>query len=98
MNAGCAAAKGNSFVQTGRGGIPKNPAQRSTLSRPWPDLRQSLGGSFPSAQSVDLPKPIAQLPHLIEATALSRNPHTGELALIDGNVSHPIDPATCGLR
>ena len=101
--AGCGGKQGSRFISTGRGGIPRDPTHRSILSRPWTDLRQSLGAPSPSApspsaQSVESPRSVAQSPRAIEATALSQDPHTGEIALIAGQMSQPIDPATCGLR
>ena len=92
ISAGCDGKQGSRFVATGRGGMPKNPLQRETFSRPWTDLRQSLG-----APSVDSPNPIALSPRVIEATALSRNAQTGELTLIAGNTPKILNPATCGL-
>lgn len=77
ITAGCTGKQGSRFIATGRGGIPKNPAQRSIYSHPWNDLRPFSGGQSPSAQSVDSPKSIAQSPQAIEATALSQDPHTG---------------------
>ena len=98
ITAGCTGKQGSRFIATGRGGIPKNPAQRSIYSHPWNDLRPFSGGQSPSAQSVDSPKSTAQSPQAIEATALSQDLHTGELALIAVHISQPIAPATCGLR
>ncbi len=96
ISSGCAAAKGSSFVQTGRGGIPKDPERRSTLIRLWNDSRVASSS----------PQPIAQVPAdvntnrspLMEATTIARNSQSGELELVAGQVARSIDSATCGLR
>lgn len=62
--AGCAAARQNQFVITGRGGLPPNPTQRVRGDRPWADLRDRAAASASA---------IEPLPALAEATAWYRH-------------------------
>jgi large exoprotein involved in heme utilization and adhesion len=39
ISTGCSNTDGNSFVATGRGGIPENPTQELRSNRPWSDTR-----------------------------------------------------------
>lgn len=67
---GCAAAQGNSFTITGRGGMLENPTTQFRIQRPWADLRHLT----PNGHAV-APTPIAPLtpPPLLEATGWHRN-------------------------
>lgn len=89
---GCKASRGNSFVITGRGGIPENPMQQVNGDRTWADLRD-FSKHRPSTGTT---QPPTSTP-LIEATTWRRNPVTGNVELIaEHSVSSPAI-ATCAL-
>jgi large exoprotein involved in heme utilization and adhesion len=78
--AGCGKNQGSSFILTGRGGMPRNPLQKSTSDRTWHDLRgPSVVAPF---ETIASPKLSTAIPHPIEASALVRNPETGQLQLV----------------
>jgi filamentous hemagglutinin family protein len=89
----CAAMQGSSFSITGRGGIPSSPARQGLGNqRPWLDLRDRLSNT-PIA-----PIATTQTPSIpIEATALSRNPQTGNLELIAATPIAVNPNATCAI-
>ncbi|WP_017301782.1 filamentous hemagglutinin N-terminal domain-containing protein [Nodosilinea nodulosa] len=78
---GCPASQGNSFVVTGRGGLPPNPEQQLDDDADWQDRRRLV------ARSASLPEPNLSpvnvsmshgrpsTPPLIEATALQIAPN-----------------------
>ena len=85
---GCAANQGNSFVSTGRGGIPQAPKNKS--ARPWNDLRAAT-----------ISTPVAQIqslkPQIVEATHIQIN-LDGTIALIDGNPIGLNSGVTCAVK
>jgi filamentous hemagglutinin family protein len=70
---GCAGNEGNSFVATGRGGIPTNPMHEVRSDRTWQDTRDlsALRGSTSISSSPHLLIPSSPL---LEANAIRRNP------------------------
>ena len=83
---GCSANQGNSFIITGRGGIPRDP-KKVTIARSWSDLR-SLTTS-PPITKIQNPKS-----NIIEATQLQSNPD-GSISLVDGSPIGSINAASC---
>jgi len=64
---GCTAQTGNTFVVTGRGGIPHNPSQSLNLKRSWSDIRNL---SALRKQSDNISQiPVSKQRTIIEATA-----------------------------
>ncbi len=91
--AGCSGTQGSSFVITGRGGVPQNPAQEVTHDLTWNDVRDLSAFHKPSiAQSPN------SSPLIVEASAWYRNPQTGKVELV---AAHPISStpsATCASK
>ena len=84
---GCKADQGDSFVVTGRGGIPTNPMQQVNGDRTWADLRDLSRRATVVAQLIVAP--------LVEATTWQRNPTTGKVELIAAKPVQPNEIATC---
>ena len=86
---GCSGNPGNSFVSTGRGGIPQGPLKRGMTDRSWHDLRGPT-----------TPTPIAAIQNpsfkLVEATRIQTNPD-GAIVLIDGNPVNSGKIETCAI-
>ncbi|HIK07416.1 MAG TPA: S-layer family protein [Trichormus sp. M33_DOE_039] len=80
---GCSKTNGNSFVATGRGGVPENPNQQVWSDRIWSDTRDisayqnALQAKAPTAQ-----------PLPIQATSWHRNVH-GQVQLVATSSSTP---------
>jgi filamentous hemagglutinin family protein len=103
---GCAANQGNSFVVTGRGGLPPNPEQQLDDNADWQDRRritvvqQTNNGSNGSRQQsngrISTPHP-----PLIEATGWQISP-TGDVILVAATsktVQNPLlQPVVCQVR
>ncbi|MGA9379312.1 MAG: S-layer family protein, partial [Phormidium sp.] len=70
--AGCSTSGGNSFVITGRGGLPEDPNQTLRSSTVWRDLRAfgEMGGNASPTSESPIPSP--QSP-IIEATGWVKN-------------------------
>lgn len=64
--AGCNATQSNSFVVTGRGGLPDNPVQEVRSDRPWSDMRDLTAYRYP--QSTPIAPVTPAVPVLVEAT------------------------------
>ncbi len=95
---GCTSNHSNSFVVTGRGGLPTNPTEQVSSDRAWSDLRDlSAFQNTPPAIAQD-----ALLPKkpLIEATNWTRNPN-GTIELVaqttNGNTNPGSAPETCAV-
>jgi filamentous hemagglutinin family protein len=76
---GCSSNTGNTFVATGRGGIPQNPTQYLNSNRIWSDIR-----NFVSNQVNNQPSEITSFSEkkpIIEATGFIRN-SKGEIELV----------------
>jgi filamentous hemagglutinin family protein len=103
---GCAANQGNSFVVTGRGGLPPNPEQQLDDNADWQDRRritvvqQTNTGREGSRQQSD-GKISTPHPPLIEATGWQISP-TGDVILIAATsktVQNPLlQPVVCQVR
>ena len=77
--AGCSNQSGNSFVATGKGGIPQNPKERFNVNPSWSDIRD-LSAYFQgnnNSQVTNIPKKTA----IVEATGFIRN-SLGEIELV----------------
>jgi large exoprotein involved in heme utilization and adhesion len=103
---GCPANEGNSFVITGRGGLPPTPEQELDNDAEWQDRRRlTVGQHTPQMPTAETPttrtpnrsaeltaKPKSYTP-IIEATGWQRTP-TGEIILVastpDPTVQHPL--------
>lgn len=90
---GCPTDRGNSFVITGRGGLPEDPSQTLRGKTIWQDLR-SLEGQGPivnTPKSSGLPVPKTQNP-IVEATGWILNAK-GEVELVaPGTQNSPQTP------
>ena len=81
---GCSGGVGNSFVITGRGGIPQNPTQQVNINRTWSDIR-NLSQYRQSTTKVATNKNQKSNPvTIVEATRLIRN-SKGEIELVAGD-------------
>ncbi len=81
---GCLAQPGNTFVITGRGGMPQNPSQNLILNRTWYDLRDL---SVHRNQSDNITQTPASKPRkIVEATTWIRNSE-GEIEFVALNSS-----------
>ena len=77
---GCA-ARGNSFVVTGRGGLPPNPEEQLIGDRPWADLRD-LSAFRGSVGKHISPETVGRLERaIVEANAVRVN-EQGEVELV----------------
>ncbi len=77
--AGCSNQSENSFVATGKGGIPQNPKERFNVNPSWSDIRD-LSAYFQgnnNSQVTNIPKKTA----IVEATGFIRN-SLGEIELV----------------
>ncbi|MGG6267960.1 filamentous hemagglutinin N-terminal domain-containing protein [Leptolyngbya sp. AN03gr2] len=82
---GCDVLSDSQFIITGRGGVPENPIEQTTLPRTWVDLREVRRST------------IAQVPQaeIVEATGWKRD-RTGKVVLVVGNSrSAALPSATC---
>ncbi|MGB6301183.1 MAG: filamentous hemagglutinin N-terminal domain-containing protein [Rivularia sp. (in: cyanobacteria)] len=78
--AGCEAPTGNTFVATGRGGIPHNPNQNVNLNSTWADIRDLSAFRKRNNNSSKITT-ISSNPAIIEATGFIRN-QDGEIELV----------------
>lgn len=88
---GCKAIQGNSFVVSGRGGVPTDPAQEVHGTRIWIDVRDFA----PSNRSPVALQPAPTFAPLIEATTWQRNLTTGKTELIAGQAISSGSISTC---
>ncbi|MBD2676577.1 MULTISPECIES: S-layer family protein [Nostoc] len=89
---GCSANTGNSFIATGRGGVPQNPIQELRSDRTWSDIRDI--SAYRKTGEV-----IAQIPTkeavLVPATGWRLNTQ-GKIELIaDKSLTQVQQPLTC---
>ncbi|OKH54458.1 hypothetical protein NIES2130_28345 [Scytonema sp. HK-05] len=106
---GCPANEGNSFIITGRGGLPPTPEQELDDDAEWEDRRRLTVGKHspqqptPHSRNIDTPNRSADLTAfpksytpIIEATGWQRTP-SGEIILVattpDPTVQHPLKEA-----
>jgi large exoprotein involved in heme utilization and adhesion len=76
---GCANKAGNSFVATGRGGIPKNPNEQIDINPTWSDIRDL--SAFRKQNNNIQTTEISNKPAIVEATGFIRN-QDGEIELV----------------
>jgi filamentous hemagglutinin family protein len=86
--AGCASSQVGSFVITGRGGSPTNPAQTINVDRPWQDLRDRPSTAIGAANNTTVPS-------LTEATTWQLNAQQQPELIADRPVAAPPISATC---
>lgn len=95
ISEGCAENQGNSFVISGRGGMPQNPINEARNDlHPWADLRDLSAYRNPrtvTAQLPTFPEPIVQ------ATDWQRNPQTGKVELIAAQAVPSDTAVTCAI-
>ncbi len=77
--AGCAAQTGNTFVATGRGGIPHNPSEQVDENLAWSDIRD-LSAYRQRKNNIEITER-SNKPKIIEATGFIRN-SKGEIELV----------------
>ncbi|MEL7245728.1 MAG: filamentous hemagglutinin N-terminal domain-containing protein [Cyanobacteria bacterium J06573_2] len=79
ISQGCSNQSGNSFVATGKGGIPQNPQEQFNLNRSWSDIRD-LSASRQGNNTSEVTT-ISNKPAIVEATGFMRNSE-GEIELV----------------
>ena len=89
ISKGCSANQGNSFVSTGRGGIPQNPIKIVKHDRSWTDMR-TVNESTTSMSS-----PMTAMPKAIVEAAQIQVNSDGTIALVDGSLIGSINVASC---
>ncbi|BAY83539.1 hypothetical protein NIES267_30280 [Calothrix parasitica NIES-267] len=77
--AGCSNKSGNSFIATGKGGIPQNPQEQFNINRSWSDIRNL--SAFRKLNNNSEITSISNKLEIIEATAFIRN-ENGEIELV----------------
>ncbi len=77
---GCSSKTGNSFVATGRGGIPQNPTQEVNQNHIWSDIRD-LSVYRQRNRNVSKITTNLKKPAIVEATGFMRNAK-GEIELV----------------
>ena len=90
---GCAETQGNSFVATGRGGVPQNPTQAVESDRTWNDDRDLSAYRQPGQPTVA--QPPAAKPMLLQATTWQRHPDGSAELLADQPTTPLSTVATC---
>jgi large exoprotein involved in heme utilization and adhesion len=100
---GCPASEGNSFVVTGRGGLPPNPEQQLDDDAEWLDRRrlvvaQQTRHPTPDTPTAQIKNPTSRTP-IIEASGWQISP-TGQVLLVaatpEPTVQHPLNqPVAC---
>lgn len=78
---GCADTNGNSFIATGRGGIPQNPSQSMINYRTWSDIRDISVYRQNQPIKAPIPQPTERL---VQATGWRRTPQ-GTIELVADN-------------
>ncbi|MEM6402499.1 MAG: S-layer family protein, partial [Cyanobacteria bacterium P01_D01_bin.116] len=85
---GCSSGSDNSFVVTGKGGIPQNPQQYINSNQYWSDIRD-LSVSRKSNNNNTENTRISNKPAIVEATGFIRN-QNGEIELV-ASVNKPLN-------
>ncbi|BAY30427.1 hypothetical protein NIES2107_22720 [Nostoc carneum NIES-2107] len=88
---GCSSNSGSSFVATGRGGVPQNPAQEMRSDRTWSDTRDisAFHNTKPiQAQITQPPKP------LVQATSWHRRAD-GKIEIVAASTGNVQPSLTC---
>ena len=76
---GCSSNQDNSFVATGRGGIPQTPNERVDINPTWSDIRDL--SAFSELNDNSQITSISKKPKIVEATGFIRN-LKGEIELV----------------
>ncbi len=76
---GCLAQPGNTFVITGRGGMPQNPSRNLILNRSWHDLRDL--SAYRKQADITQTTEISKQRKIVEATGFVKNA-LGEVELV----------------
>ncbi|MGB3636823.1 MAG: S-layer family protein [Rivularia sp. (in: cyanobacteria)] len=76
---GCLAQPGNTFVVTGRGGMPQNPSHNLILNRSWYDIRDLSAHRQQSDKITQIP--VSKQRKIVEATGFVKNAR-GEVELV----------------
>lgn len=91
---GCTENQSNSFVVTGRGGLPTNPTQKVNEPSPWSDIRDPSAYRQAGHGIESVSQPDSPVSPLVEATAWRHNPD-GQMELFaDGRQSFATSPPT----
>ncbi|MEM1395332.1 MAG: S-layer family protein, partial [Cyanobacteria bacterium P01_H01_bin.150] len=77
---GCSNQSSNSFVATGRGGIPQNPQQYINSNQYWSDIRDLSVSRKSNNNNTEITR-ISNKPAIVEATGFIRN-SKGEIELV----------------
>ena len=87
ISKGCNANQGNSFISTGRGGIPQAPKNKT--DRSWTDMRLLPTSNVTAViQSINIP--------IVEAVSIQKN-SDGSIALINGSSISVNSGETCAI-
>ena len=89
ISKGCAGTQGNSFISTGRGGIPQDPAKKRRIDRTWNDLRVMTNSTTVSPIAITI-QPI------VEASNIKVN-SDGSIALINESPISVNSGETCAI-
>ncbi len=91
----CRQAKDSKFIITGRGGLPQTPSNVQKPSRTWRDIRDVHSGT--TFTNLPNPFPIASqtASSIMEATAIAKNPQTGDLELVNEQIRPTPQSITC---
>ena len=94
ISKGCSENQGNSFISTGRGGIPQNPIKKIMTDRPWNDMRSlSASQSTTSIPIAEIQNPKSKI---VEATQI-QTLADGSIALINPSPINPSNSQTCAI-
>ena len=95
MTKGCSGTFGNSFIITGRGGIPQNPNEQISFNRTWSDIRDLSVYSQPTSKVAKTDNQESGQVGVVEASRLVRNSQ-GEIELVAGkSPSFILQKTTC---
>ncbi len=76
---GCSSNTGNTFVSTGKGGIPQNPNEQVDANLTWSDIRDL--SAYRKRNNITENTQISNQPAIVEATGFIRN-ENGEIELV----------------
>ena len=85
---GCSSGSDNSFVVTGKGGIPQNPQQYINSNQYWSDIRDLFVSRKSNNNNTENTR-ISNKPAIVEATGFIRN-QNGEIELV-ASVNKPLN-------
>jgi filamentous hemagglutinin family protein len=95
ISTGCSNTYGNSFVATGRGGIPENPTEELRSDRPWSDTRDFHDNHKKgNVKKGNVTTQIPTSPEILVQANSWRQNHNGQIELISSesleNSQHPL--------